>query len=306
MKQINNVAVIGAGALGLLFAAPITRRLGSSCFFAADRERAERLEQTAFSINSSRMDFTIKTAGMIKSPPDLLIVAVKNHHLEDIVPLLQYFTGKETIIISVLNGIDSETFLEQHCPDSKIIYSVAVGMDAVHREGSLVYSNPGKLIIGTKSNNRNDAELRLLAAFLEKCGINSEIPDDIHRALWWKWMINIGVNQVSAVTGANYGVFHTNSDIQKLMDSAMFETVRVAEAAGVDLRDEDVPEWYPILNSLGADNKTSMLQDIEAGRRTEADWFSGRLVSLARQYGLTVPVNETLYRILKTREAMFL
>ena len=85
----------------------------------------------------------------------------------------------------------------------------------------------------------------------------------------------------------------------------MQETIDVAKAAGVDLRDEDIPNWYAILNTLGADNKTSMLQDIEAERKTEAQWFSGHLIEIARQYGVNVPVNRTLYQIIKTKELLY-
>lgn len=66
-----------------------------------------------------------------------------------------------------------------------------------------------------------------------------------------------------------FGIFHTDRNVQLLMESAMQETIDVAKAAGVDLRDDDIPNWYPTLNSLGADKKTSMLQDIESERKTE-------------------------------------
>ena len=118
-------------------------------------------------------------------------------------------------------------------------------------------------------------------------------------------MINIGVNQVSAVTGARYGIFHTDRGIQLLMEAAMSETISVAGAMGIDLRDSDIPEWYNILYKLGAEGKTSMLQDIEAERKTEADFFSGKLIELADKHSVRVPVNETLYRIIKAKELIY-
>jgi 2-dehydropantoate 2-reductase len=178
-------------------------------------------------------------------------------------------------------------------------------MDAVKVERDLSFTASGKLLIGSGDNNKNDQELIGLSSFLDYCEIAYEVPDDIQRSLWWKWMINIGVNQVSAVTGANYGVFHTDRNTQLLMEAAMQETIDVAKAAEVDLRDDDIPNWYPILNSLGADNKTSMLQDIEAERQTEAQWFGGRLIEIASQYGVDVPVNRTLFQIIKTKELLY-
>ena len=237
--------------------------------------------------------------------PDLILVAVKNNHMDDIIEPVKALVSEGTIIISVLNGIDSEDILESHFPEAVIIPTVAVGMDAVKEGDKLNYTAPGKLMIGTRTNDKVDPALLRLASFFDTCGMAYEIPDDIQRTLWWKWMINIGVNQVSAVTGANYGVFHRNRNIQQLMEAAMQETINVAKAAGVDLRDDDIANWYPILNSLGADNKTSMLQDIEAERKTEAQWFSGKLIELAEKNGLSVPVNETLFRIIKTKELLY-
>ena len=81
--------------------------------------------------------------------------------------------------------------------------------------------------------------------------------------------------------------------------------VAVGKAAGVDLTEEDISAWYPILDGLGPDGKTSMLQDMEARRISEAPYFGGKLISLGEKYGVPVPVNETLYRIIRTRESLF-
>ena len=309
MDNIKSAAIIGAGALGLLYAEQITNKLGKNCFFLTEEYRYERIKDGNFIINNKKEHFNVISLENIRTgsteKPELIVIAVKNHHLEDIHSLLDSAVSDDTIIISVLNGIDSEEWLESHYPHAAVIRTVAVGMDAVKEGRSLNYTASGRLLVGSKDNDKSNRHLNTLTAFFDSCGMNYEVPDDINRALWWKWMINIGVNQVSAVTGAKYGIFHTDRDIQLLMESAMQETVDVAKAAGIDLRDEDIPNWYKILHSLGADNKTSMLQDIEAKRKTEARWFSGKLIELAGQYGVDVPVNQTLYRIIKTRELLY-
>ena len=309
MNEIKTAAIIGAGALGLLYATPIKQKIGDNCYFLSDGPRYERIKDGQFIINKNTERFNVKPLealckGRI-SKPDLIIVAVKNHHLKDIIKLLDAAVAEGTIIISVLNGIDSESVLKKHYPQASVITAIAVGMDAVKIGQGLSFTVSGKLLLGSSDNDKKNPALKTLTDFLNSCGIAYDIPDDIQRSLWWKWMINIGVNQVSAVTGADYGIFHTDKNTQLLMETAMQETIDVAKAAGVDLRDDDIPNWYAILRSLGADNKTSMLQDIEAKRKTEAPWFSGRLIELAKQYGIDVPVNQTLYRIIKTKELLY-
>jgi len=255
-------------------------------------------------MNNIPVNFNVKKPEDLAELPDLIIIAVKNHHLDSIIGLLDKVVHPETIIFSVLNGIDSEKFLEDNFPEAHVIYSVALGMDAVRESNQLTYSSRGKLLIGSKDNNRKNSELLALGRLMDSCGLHFEIPEDIQRSIWWKWMINIGVNQVSAVTGATYGVFHTNPDIQALMEEAMLETIKVAQASRIDLREEDISNWYPILKGLGAGGKTSMLQDIEAGRPTEAQWFSGRLITLAEELNIEVPINRTLLRIIRVKEAV--
>ncbi len=304
-KVIESAAIIGAGALGILYGEALKQQLGSNLYYLANGSRFDKIRDGHFLINSIPENFSVRHSDTLDELPDLIIVAVKNHHLEEALEILKKAVKQGSIILSVLNGIDSEAYLEKHFPHAHILYSVAVGMDAVRDSNQLTYSSKGKLLLGAKDNDTENPELQKLCQLLDKCHIHYEIPEDIHRSLWWKWMINIGVNQVSAVTGANYGVFQKNDDLKKLMEAAMTETVLVARACGVDLREEDITNWYPIMNGLGPDGKTSMLQDIEARRKTEAPWFSGKLISLAEEKGVPVPVNQTLYRIILAKEAQF-
>ncbi|WP_319560786.1 ketopantoate reductase family protein [Marispirochaeta sp.] len=303
---MKSIAIIGAGALGLLYGGALVAVLKDKVFFIAEGDRVRRINETVYAINGTEHGFKAFSPDQLAEKPDMVLVAVKNHHLDAIVPLLNSVLGEGTLVVSVLNGIDSERFIEEKFPKAKVLYSVAVGMDAVKEGNSLNYSTPGKLLLGTRDNNAADGDLKKVTDLLDSGGIPWEIPDDIIRSLWWKWMINIGMNQVSAVTGAPYGVFHADKTVQALMDEAMLETVRVAKAEGVDLRDEDVPGWYSIMNSLGPEGKTSMLQDIEARRKTEVEAFAGKLMELAQKHSIPVPVNETLFRIIKTKELLYL
>ena len=300
MKKIESAAVIGAGALGLMYADRLKTVLGENMFFLAQGDRVRKITGAEYSINGKSCSFSAKTPEKLDGPVDLVILAVKNHHIDDVLPLIKAASGPDTVLVSVLNGIESEKRLEEAVPDSTVLYCIAVAMDAVKEGNILTFTSPGRLVIGAKDNNPDDPALKAAVAVLESSGVACEIPEDIHRSVYWKWMINIGTNQVSAATGATYGVLQTNKESQDVMDAAMMETVKVAQAEGIDLREEDVKNWYPVLYGLGKDGKTSMLQDVEAGRKTEVEAFSGKLIELAEKHGISVPVNRTLYQILST------
>jgi 2-dehydropantoate 2-reductase len=301
MKEIRTAGIIGAGALGLLYLEQIEAQVKDNAIFIASDNRRNLINNTTYSINGNSKQF--KAVNPIDSDiqPDLIILAVKNYHLQDTFPLLLSATGPDTVILSLLNGISSESILKEACPGSEVLYAAALGMDAVKEGNALNYTSRGKIIIGTENNAETDA-LIACCHFFEQCGINYTVPEDIHRELWYKWMINIGVNQISAVCGAPYGKFRTDPVLRDLMNRAMLETVALAKIEEIDLDKSSLEQWYKILETLGADGKTSMLQDMEARRQTEVDSFAGELIQRAKKHGLTVPVNETLYAIIKTKE----
>ena len=125
------------------------------------------------------------------------------------------------------------------------------------------------------------------------------------RMLWWKFMVNVGINQASAVLRAPYSVFQSNPDAQGLMETLMQEVVILANALHVNLTKQDVQDWYPVLNLLSPQGKTSMLQDIEAKRKTEVDIFSGKVIQLGKTFAIPTPVNQTIFQVIRVLEHDF-
>ena len=115
-------------------------------------------------------------------------------------------------------------------------------------------------------------------------------------------MINVGINQASAVLGAPYGVFQSSPDAMALMRMLMEEVIALAQITGIDLSAEDLDEWCRILAGLSPGGKTSMLQDMEAGRKTEVEIFAGKVVSLGLRHHVPTPVNAAVLRIIKVLE----
>lgn len=297
------IALIGAGALGLMYGQALYDCYGDSVCFVSDSHRVDADLAKVWSVNGEVISLPVETPESFGSAADLVIVAVKNQHLEAVLPVVKAVSAPGTVVISVLNGIDSEVTLAQAIPESKVLLCVVLGMDAVREGSSVWYTVRGKFVMGTAANDPRDPQLLQAARWLRDAGLACEIPADIHREMWRKLMINIGANQVSAMTGATYGVLQISAEARELMAAAMEETVAVAQAEGIALDHRDVDAWFPVLNSLGAQGKTSMLQDIEAGRETEVNWFAGKLVALADRHGISVPVNQTLFRLIKLRES---
>jgi 2-dehydropantoate 2-reductase len=123
------------------------------------------------------------------------------------------------------------------------------------------------------------------------------------RALWNKFMINVGINQASAVLRANYSVFQTSAEARELMESAMKEVINIARMMNINLSEDDIRAFEPFLMGLGPNGKTSMLQDVEAGRETEVEMLAGQVIKLGKRCGIPTPINGMLYEKIKKIEA---
>lgn len=303
MKQIERIVILGAGAMGSAYASAFYAMDPASVAFAASGARYERLKAGGIVVNGRHYPIPVLAPDDPAPPADLVIVALKHHHLPDALNDLGNHAGAETLFLSVMNGLDSEAIIAARYGQERVLYANAVGIDA-QRDGNVVrFSKIGTVVFGEADNTTLSERVRRLQALFDRAAIPHQTPVDMIRAMWWKLMINVGINQASAVLGAPYGVFQTNPEAQAIMEAAMRETVAVAQAAGVNLSGQDIADWYPVMNQLHPAGKTSMLQDIEAGRKTEVEVFAGKVLALGRQYGIPTPVNEVLLHAIHVLES---
>ncbi|MBR9984661.1 MAG: 2-dehydropantoate 2-reductase, partial [Desulfosarcina sp.] len=284
------------------YAAMFTDAAGLSVSFVARGERYERLKNQTLNINTRLYNVPVVHPDKVTEPADLVLVALKHHHLAGAVGDIAAVVGEDTAILSVMNGLESEEAIGAACGMDKMVYAIAVGIDAMRDGDRFTYANPGKIIFGLLDNGDHGPRLDRIQEALNRAGIPNEVPVDMMQAMWWKFMINVGINQASAVLRAPYGVFQSSPEARALIRSLMEEVVILARKAGIGLSEADIDEWDMIMKKLSPTGKTSMLQDVEAGRKTEVEIFAGKVVSLGEEYKVPAPVNETLLRIIKVIE----
>ena len=302
MQEIKNIVIQGAGALGALYASKIFDASGFDVHLLAGGVRYERLKREGLVVNGRHYALPVIHPDESGGPADLILVALKHHHLAGAAADLKNLVGESTVVLSVMNGIDSEAIIGGVVGMEKVLYCIAVGMDALRVGNRVDYHNPGRLLFGEARNATISPRVRRVQATFEAAGIQSETPEDMLRWMWWKFMVNAGVNQASAVMRAPFGVFQTSPQAQALMEDLMREVIILAKAEGVDLSPEDITNWYTFLKGLSPTGKTSMLQDIEAGRKTEVEVFAAKVVELGQKHHIPTPVNETVLRIIRVLE----
>jgi len=298
----QKVAIIGAGALGAVYGSLLFQADPDSVYLLASGERLARLRRGGVVVNGRRFPIPVKSPEEA-TPVDLLLVAVKHHQLDRAIAEVRGAVAPGTTILSVMNGIDSEERLGAAYGMDKLLYGLALGIDAVRQDNAVSYRNQGRIIFGERLNPTLSDRVRRVGALFDRAGIAHATPPDMIRSLWFKFMFNVGVNQVSACFGYDYGKMRSIPEARQLMDAAMREVITLAERLGVQLGEADILELHGVLANLDSAGKTSMLQDVEAGRQTEVEMLAGTVLELGRRHALATPVNERLYRDLKRIES---
>ena len=298
---IRSIAILGAGAMGGLYASHFAAHGSFDVQFVAAGGRAMRLRDDGLRVNGAWLDFTVADPGAPApaASADLVLVAVKHHDMTQALEDCRSIVGEETTFISVMNGLDSEEAIAAAFGVEKVLYCVALGMDAERIGNDVRFRQPGRLVFGEAENSETGARVRRVQEALDRAGLAWDTPADMLRALWWKFMVNVGINQASAVMRAPYGVFKSSDPARFLMDALIGEVVELSRYAGVHLDDSDVDRWHQVLANQPDGGKTSMLQDVEAGRRTEVDVFAGKVIALGERYRSATPYNQAVASILR-------
>ncbi len=299
--------ILGTGALGAMYAERF-HAAGLSVALLAEGDRARRLRSEGVRVNGVELRLPVVESDTTR--PTLLIVALKHGHLDTALPMIRRVVGPDTAVLSVMNGIDSETHIaraiDEPIDGGRVLHCMVAGMDAVRDGREIRYTRIGTVFIGERTSPEEGEPSPYLVSAqsdLDRAGIPWKTPRDIEHAMWNKFMLNVGINQWSAVLGAPYRVFHREESARSLMRGAMREVLTIARRRNVALSDDDLEGWFDVVATLGPDNKTSMLQDVEAGRKTEVEMFAGRVVEMGRELGIATPVNQTLLDALHAIEA---
>lgn len=300
--KINSVYIAGLGAIGGMYASRLQEVPSLTVKVIADRERIERYRNETVTVNGKPFFFDYITPGDGNRPADLIIIAVKSTTLGQAVQDISGFMGKETVIVSLLNGISSEELIGQQVGMEHLLYAFGLGMDTMREGMAIRYTNMGRIVFGEKENRVLSDRVLLVKDLFERARIPYRIPEDMLHAMWFKFMLNVGVNQASAILRAPYGVFRTNKEARDLMIAAAREVLQLSQRCGINLNEDHITEFLSIIDGLDPNGKTSMLQDVEAGRKTEVDIFAGTIMQLGRKYETATPVNEVFYRIIRAME----
>jgi 2-dehydropantoate 2-reductase len=312
----TRVLVVGTGAMASLFGARLQRFAGARvCLTGTWREALDAIRARGIVVEdesgawSAAVDAipiaelpkaldSASSSGQRPVLPSYALVLVKAHQTAAVASPLARSLPADGHVLTLQNGLGNRETLAAALGSGRVSLGIAAVGARLLGPGH-VRATGGSVVLGTGATA--PAPLQDFSRLLAASGFETTLEPDVDRLLWRKLVVNCAINPLSALAGCSNGDLVARPDLRRAMADAAREAGAVATAVGIELGADPV-ELVLAVAQQTATNRSSMLQDVERGARTEIDALNGALVREARRVGVPAPVNETLWRRVLERE----
>ncbi len=303
MNKINNVIICGLGGLGCICGTAIKDSNIANLKILLDEDRYRKYNNQPTFFNKKKYYFDYILPDETNFNADLVIIATKNDGLDFAITSIKNFVNDNTIIISLLNGISSEKEIAKIYNPQNIITSFYIGHSSIRNNRNIFQDGIYEFVIGTE-NKKQNKDLYKLSNFFSNSGIKHRISNSIKEEYWKKFMINVGVNQLCASTGLTLKEIKKDTFLTKRLKDIIQEVKLIAQKEGIKNYNKIYKEALNFLLEEIEDATPSMLQDIQAGRKTEVEIFAGEIIKLGQKHNIETPLNKEIYNKIKELEQM--
>ena len=310
-----NILIVGLGALGTVFATLLQKAghhvhaLTRDRYLDALRDRKVHVAGI-WGSHDAALDGIASSIDPFKGTAfDLVILTVKSYDTGAAVEQVKPLVAGDTLVLVAQNGYGNyETVAarvgKEHTLLSRIIFGVK--LQGTGRAEVTVIADAVRL--GQPDKAVPEARCREIAEAINGAGIPTEFAGNITAVLWDKILYNAALNALGAILECTYGQLAENADTRSLMDAVIGEIFEVARGHGIPLAWKSAPDYrdhfYAKLVPPTAKHFPSMYYDVKAGKRLEIDALNGAIVRLGRENGTAVPVNDTITRLIRAKEAL--
>lgn len=237
-------------------------------------------------------------------PADLILLTTKAHDAdraaEQAAPAL--IEGGAAILLS--NGLGLEKDVAQHLPKNTLIRGLVYGGASLEAPGNARSNGEGKIVLGiwepkVSDYGSLDKSFKIAVETLQEAGLQTEISTNPKRSVWEKTMANLAINPLGALARVRNGIVGTDPYLRSVAVELLSEACEVAASDGVMIGSTEAENIFHNATSQTAENKNSMLNDIETGRTTEIDYLNGYVARMGALRNLPVPMNTTVTVLVK-------
>ena len=296
------IVIIGAGGVGGYFGARLVAA-GEDVVFVTRGAHLAALQATGLRVESPKGNLhlrEVKATGDIHAigKADIVLMTVKMYDLESAAAMLAPLISPNTVVVTLQNGVEAVDIVATQVGREHVAGGVAYVAAVIAEPGLIRHTSLDSLIFGELDGRRSDRLVALEAA-CRRAGFSARISERIDVDLWSKFSRLAVFSGMTAVTRSPIGVLRDDPDLLTMLQQACEESALVARARGIALPESLMDEIMQMVRQLPHHAKSSMLEDLERGRRLELPWLSGAVVRLGREAGIPTPIHSFIATVLK-------
>lgn len=305
------IAIIGAGAMGSLYGAKLSKDPGNEVWLLdVWQDHVDAVNRDGLQMETKGEWETYAHLSAATDPQkvgfvDLAIVFVKSTLTGDAIRSNQAILGPDTLVLTLQNGLGNVDQIKEVIGEDRIIAGTTGHGATMLGPGKIRHAGTGKTIIGLVQSvpgfDCTAAPLEQVAQTFRTAGLDTEVSFNVIGLIWDKLMVNVGINALTGITRLNNGQLLDHPEIEALLVAAVGEAKQVADALGIQLGFEPISHTKEVCR-LTCGNKSSMLQDILNNRKTEIDMINGAIVREGSRCGVATPYNQVLTNLVRFLE----
>jgi 2-dehydropantoate 2-reductase len=318
--------IVGAGAIGAYIGAAMSRA-GQDVTLFARGAHLLAMQERGVHVQTEHDEWHAypKVTGDLESvgPVDVVFLAVKAHSLPGLMPKVRSLLGPDTAVVGMQNGVpwwffqmpevpysgmkiarvDPDGIIAETIDPHRVVGSIVYVAATIVEPGVIQHSESNRISMGEPDGSRSE-RCRRIAAALVAAGLKAPVTTHLRDEIWVKLLGNVSINPISALTRATVASICSNNDTRQLLRSIMEEASDLGKKLGLDLP-ISIDQRIAGAMKVG-EHKTSMLQDLEAGRPLELDALVGAPLDIGEKLGVPMPHTRTVYACTKllTQEAL--
>lgn len=300
------IVIIGAGAMGCLYGGKLSAVPGNEVYLLdVWKDHIDAINQTGLMMEEkeSELVYSVKAERDATKVGicDLAIIFVKSTLTDVAVRSNRAVFGPETVTLTLQNGLGNLELIAQEIGRENLLAGTTAHGALMLGPGRMRHTGFGKTVIGEIDGEKTERVARIVEV-MEKAGLETDLSENVLGLVWDKLLVNVGINAITGITKLQNGQLVEYPEINDILERAVEEAVAVAKAKGIKLSFPDPVAHTRDVCVATAANKSSMLQDILNGKRTEIDMINGAIVREGKMVNIETPVNVVLTNLVRFME----
>jgi 2-dehydropantoate 2-reductase len=301
------VCILGAGALGCSIGGALAEAGSDVWLINRSKVHVDAINRHGLRVRDGQAERFVPvhaaTDGHGLGPADLMVVLVKSFDTASAIRAAAPMIGSDTVVMSLQNGLGHEEILADAVGRARVMAGKTYVGGVMLGPGHILSGTRGKQTIIGELDGSISARAKAIAGEFNRGGLATVVSANIMGTVWDKLLVNVSTGALAGITRLTYGPLYEVPEIEATAIAAVAEAMAVARAKGIELAIREPREaWIMASAGLPRDFKTSMLQSLEKGSRTEIDFINGAVVREGAQLGIATPVNRTLVACIKGLE----